>query len=43
MQPAVDAQGQVWAGEMHVNRLGFLNSRTGAVTSWQPPKDSMAS
>lgn len=38
MQPAVDAQGQVWVGEMHVNRLGFLNSRTGAVTSWQPPE-----
>ncbi|HZT99128.1 MAG TPA: hypothetical protein VFA10_05680, partial [Ktedonobacteraceae bacterium] len=38
MQPTVDAQGQVWAGEMHVNRLGFLNSRTGAVSSWQPPE-----
>ncbi len=38
MQPTVDAQGQVWVGEMHVNRLGLLNSRTGTVTSWQPPE-----
>lgn len=37
MQPAVDAQGTVWVGEMHVNRLGSLNSQTGAVTSWLPP------
>ncbi len=37
MQPAVDAQGTVWVGEMHVNRLGSLNAQTGAVTSWEPP------
>ena len=37
MQPAVDAQGNVWAGEMNVNRLGRLNSKTGVVTSWTPP------
>jgi virginiamycin B lyase len=37
MQPAVDAQGNVWVGEMHANRLGRLNSRTGRVTSWTPP------
>ncbi len=38
MQPAVDAQGNVWVGEMHANRLGRLNSRTGAVTNWTPPE-----
>jgi virginiamycin B lyase len=38
MQPAVDAHGQVWVGEMHVNRLGCLNSQTGAVSSWAPPQ-----
>ena len=37
MQPAVDAQGTVWVGEMHANRLGTLNSRTGVVTNWEPP------
>jgi virginiamycin B lyase len=37
MQPAVDAQGNVCAGEMHANRLGCLNSQTGVVTSWTPP------
>ncbi len=37
MQPAVDAQGNVWVGEMHANRLGRLNSQTGVVTSWEPP------
>jgi virginiamycin B lyase len=37
MQPAVDEQGNVWAGEMHANRLGRLNSQTGVVTSWTPP------
>jgi virginiamycin B lyase len=38
MQPVVDAQGQVWVGEMHANRLGRLNAQTGAVTSWEPPE-----
>ncbi|HEX9130996.1 MAG TPA: hypothetical protein VF844_01750, partial [Ktedonobacteraceae bacterium] len=37
MQPAVDAQGNVWVGEMHANSLGRLNSQTGVVTSWTPP------
>ncbi len=37
MQLAVDAQGTVYVGEMHANRLGCLNSRTGVVTSWTPP------
>jgi len=37
MQPAVDAQGNVWIGEMHVNRLGRLNARTGAVMNWSLP------
>jgi virginiamycin B lyase len=37
MQPAVDAQGNIWVGEMHSNRLGRLNSHTGVVTSWEPP------
>jgi streptogramin lyase len=37
MQPAVDAQGHVWVGEMHANRLGCLNPKTGVVTSWEPP------
>jgi virginiamycin B lyase len=37
MQPAVDAQGNVWIGEMNANRLGCLNSQTGVVTSWTPP------
>jgi streptogramin lyase len=43
MQPAVDAQGNVWVGEMHANRLGCLNSQTGVVTSWTPLARSMAS
>jgi streptogramin lyase len=38
MQPAVDARGNVWAGEMNVNRLGRLDSKTGVVTSWTPPE-----
>src|SRR5205807_8101828 len=37
MQPAVDAQGNVWVGEMATNRLCRLNSHTGEVTTWQPP------
>ena len=37
MQPAVDAQGNVWVGEMHTNRLARLDSQTGVVTSWTPP------
>ncbi len=37
MQPAVDAQGNVWFGEMSTNRLGRLDPTTGQVTTWQPP------
>ena len=37
MQPAVDAQGKVWVGEMNANRLACLNTQTGVVTSWTPP------
>jgi virginiamycin B lyase len=37
MQLAVDGQGTVCVGEMHTNRLGCLNSRTGVVRSWTPP------
>lgn len=38
MQPAVDAQGNVWFGEMSLNKLARLNPTTGKVTEWQPPK-----
>ena len=37
MQPAVDAQGNVWVGEMSANRLARLASHTGVVTTWKPP------
>lgn len=37
MQPVVDAQGNVWVGEMNVNSLGLLDTRTGAVKSWSLP------
>jgi streptogramin lyase len=37
MQLAVDGQGRVCVGEMHTNRLGCLNSRSGDVRSWTPP------
>src|SRR5713101_1530275 len=37
MQPAADAQGNVWVGEMYANRLARLDSRTGVVTTWEPP------
>jgi hypothetical protein len=37
MQPAVDAQGKVWVGEMYANRLARLDSQSGAVTTWVPP------
>jgi virginiamycin B lyase len=37
MQPAVDAQGNIWFGEMAANRLGRLDPRTSQVTAWQPP------
>jgi virginiamycin B lyase len=37
MQPAVDASGHVWFGQMGTNRLGRLDSQTGQVSSWAPP------
>jgi streptogramin lyase len=37
MQPAVDAQGNIWFGEMAANRLARLDPGTGQVSSWQPP------
>jgi virginiamycin B lyase len=37
MMPAVDAQGNVWVGEMQLNRLARLDPATGQVTEWTPP------
>ncbi len=37
MQPTTDAQGNVWVGEMFANRLAWLDSHTGVVTTWEPP------
>ena len=37
MQPAVDARGDLWVGEMYANRLARLDSRAGVVTSWETP------
>ncbi len=37
MQPAVDAQGNLWVGEMDANRLARLDTRTGSISTWQPP------
>lgn len=37
MQPAIDERGNVWVGEMNANRLARLDSRSGAVTTWNPP------
>lgn len=37
MQPAVDAQGNIWVGEMVTNKLARINPQTGAVTEWTPP------
>lgn len=37
MQPAVDARGNVWVGEMYANRLARLDSQTGVVTTWDSP------
>jgi virginiamycin B lyase len=37
MQPAVDAQDNVWIGEMHSNLFGRLDTHTGVVTTWTPP------
>jgi virginiamycin B lyase len=37
MQPAVDAQGNIWVGEMSQNKLARLDPRTGKITEWAPP------
>lgn len=37
MQPAVDAQGNIWVGEMVTNKLARINPRTGEVSEWTPP------
>src|SRR6266852_1198630 len=37
MQPAVDARGNVWVGEMYANRFARLDAQTGVVTTWLPP------
>lgn len=37
MQPAVDAQGNIWVGEMTANKLARIDPKTGQVTEWTPP------
>jgi streptogramin lyase len=37
MQPAVDAQGNIWVGEMETNKLARIDPTTGHVTEWTPP------
>jgi streptogramin lyase len=37
MQPAVDAQGNIWVGEMVTNQLARIDPKTGQVTEWVPP------
>lgn len=37
MQPAIDAKGVLWVGEMYANRLGSIDTNTGAVQEWQVP------
>lgn len=37
MEGFVDAQGNVWFGEMFLNKLARLNPHTGVVTEWAPP------
>ncbi len=37
MFPAVDAQGNIWFGEMGRNALARLDPRTGATQTWTPP------
>jgi streptogramin lyase len=38
MQPAVDAQGNLWVGEMYANHFARLASHTGVITTWAPPE-----
>ena len=37
MQPAVDQQGNIWVGEMTLNKLARLDPSTGKLTEWTPP------
>ena len=37
MQPSVDADGNVWVGEMGTNHLTRIDASSGAVKSWTPP------
>lgn len=37
MQPSVDAQGNIWVGEMTTNQLARINPQTGEATEWTPP------
>jgi virginiamycin B lyase len=37
MQPSVDADGNVWVGEMGTNHLTRIEASSGAVKSWTPP------
>ncbi|MEO7000819.1 MAG: hypothetical protein ABI068_03365 [Ktedonobacterales bacterium] len=37
MYPVLDAQGNLWMGEMSDNALARLNTHTGVVTTWAPP------
>lgn len=37
MQPAVDAQGNIWVGEMTTNQLARINPNTGQVLECTPP------
>jgi virginiamycin B lyase len=38
MSPAIDAQGNIWFGEMGGNRLGRLDPATQTITEWTPPQ-----
>lgn len=38
MQPAIDAQGNVWVGEMTTNKLARVDTKTCKVTEWTPPQ-----
>ncbi|BCL80925.1 hypothetical protein ccbrp13_33900 [Ktedonobacteria bacterium brp13] len=38
MQPAVDAHGNLWVGEMAANRLARLDVSTGQVSTWEVPE-----
>ncbi len=37
MSPALDAQGDIWVGEMGGNRIGRLNPTGNTITEWAPP------